>query len=74
MDMLKVELENFSIAFTFWRYLLETPQGCDYLCEQADFWENLSYGWMKEYIWPYDDLYSPTPSAERKLRLGRKLR
>jgi hypothetical protein len=74
MEMLKVGLENFSIAFTFWRYLLETPQGCDYLCERAEFWEDLSYGWMKEYIWPYDDLYSSTPSAERKLRLGRKLR
>jgi hypothetical protein len=74
MEMLKVGLENFSIAFTFWRYLLETPQGCDYLCEYADFWEDLSYGWMKEYIWPYDDLYTHTPSAERKLRLGRKLR
>jgi hypothetical protein len=72
--MLKAGFENFSIAFTFWRYLLETPQGCDYLCERAEFWEDLSYGWMKEYIWPYDDLYSFTPSAERKLRLGRKLR
>ena len=35
-----------------------------------DFWEALSYGWMQEYIFPYDDWYNPTISPERKLRLG----
>lgn len=69
---LAVGAESFQIAFTFWKYLLQTPQGYDFLCEQADFWEELSYGWMKEYIWPYDDIYTPTVSTQRKLRLGRR--
>ena len=36
-----------------------------------DFWEGLSWGWMTEYIYPYDDPYNPYLSPERKLRLGR---
>ena len=72
LTKLQVGLESFGIALTFWHYLLGTPQGCDYLCEQADFWEELSYGWMKEYIWPYDDMYNSTVSPQRKLRLGRR--
>jgi hypothetical protein len=32
-----------------------------------DFWEALSWGWMCEYIYPYN----PYISKERKLRLGR---
>jgi len=36
-----------------------------------DFWEALSWGWMCEYIYPYDDPYNPYISPERKLRLGR---
>jgi hypothetical protein len=36
-----------------------------------DFWEGLSWGWMCEYIYPYDDPYNPWISPERKLRLGR---
>jgi len=35
-----------------------------------DFWEALSYGWMQEYIFPYDDPFNRTISPERKLRLG----
>jgi hypothetical protein len=36
-----------------------------------DFWEALSWGWMTEYIYPYDDPYNiHRPSHERKLRLG----
>ena len=72
LTKLQVGFESFGIALTFWHYLLGTPQGCDYLCEQADFWEELSYGWMKEYIWPYDDWYEPRVSPQRKLRLGRR--
>jgi hypothetical protein len=37
----------------------------------GDFWEALSWGWMTEYIYPYDDSYNPFLSPERKLRLGR---
>lgn len=72
LTKLQVGFESLGIALMFWRYLLSTPQGCDYLCERADFWEELSYGWMKEYIWPYDDWYNPTVSPQRKLRLGRR--
>jgi hypothetical protein len=28
------------------------------------------WGWMCEYIYPYDDPYNPYLSPERKLRLG----
>ena len=66
--------DNFSeasLAFAWWQALLSTPQSCDYLCEYVDFWEELSKGWMQEYIWPYDDRFTPTPSPQRKLRLGR---
>ncbi len=64
-------LEGLSVAFGWWRFLLRLPQSCDYSIERVEFWEELSYGWMKEYIWPYDDWYEPRVSAERKLRLGR---
>jgi hypothetical protein len=36
-----------------------------------DFWEAISWGWMAEYIFPYDDPYNPFLSPERKLRLGK---
>ena len=36
-----------------------------------DFLEALSWGWMCEYVYPYDDPYNPYLSDERKLRLGR---
>ena len=45
-------------------YVTREDFGCD------DFWEALSWGWCSEYIFPYDDCYNPTISAERKLRLG----
>ena len=37
----------------------------------GDFWEALSWGWMCEYIYIYDDPYNPYLSEERKLMLGR---
>jgi hypothetical protein len=46
-------------------YTTQYPYGVD------DFWEALSWGWMCEYIYPYDDPYDPRMSPERKLRLGR---
>jgi len=36
----------------------------------GEFWENLSIGWYREYIFPYDDPYTHSPSPERKLRLS----
>lgn len=39
---------------------------------EIDFWEEISNGWYQEYIYPYDDLYIPTISVERKLRLDER--
>ena len=36
----------------------------------GEFWESLSIGWYREYIFPYDDTYNLTISIERKMRLG----
>ncbi len=63
--------EGLALAFEWWQALLSIPQSSDYLCEYVDFWEELNHGWMREYIWPYDDMYNPTVSDARKLRLGR---
>jgi hypothetical protein len=61
-----------ALAFEWWWMLLSIPRSSDYLCEYVDFWEELGSGWMSEYIWPYDDWFNPSPSPERKLRLGRR--
>ena len=64
-------LEGFSevsLAFEWWWALLSTPQSSEYV----DFWEELSKGWMRVYVWPYDDWYNPAPSPQRKPRLGRQ--
>jgi len=45
-------------------------QPAEYTFIRDDFFELLSWGWMGEYIYPYDDVYNPYLSAERKLRLG----
>lgn len=63
-------LEGLALAFEWWQALLSIPQSSDYLCEYVDFWEQLSDGWMCMYIYPYDDIYHPTLSDERSLRLG----
>ena len=39
----------------------------------GEFWESLSIGWYREYIFPYDDPYNITISPERKLRLAQEL-
>ena len=33
------------------------------------FWEEINSGWMREYIYPYDDFYNAIISEERQLRL-----
>jgi len=36
-----------------------------------EFWESLSIGWYRDYIFPYDDSFMiHIPSKERKLRLS----
>ena len=64
-------LQGLALAFEWWRDLLSTPRSSVYFySERADFWQELNDGWMSMYICPYDDLYHPTLSDERKLRLG----
>jgi hypothetical protein len=36
----------------------------------GEFWESLSIGWYREYIFDYDDPYNLTISPERRLRLA----
>ena len=63
-----------------WEWFIEGFRNISYIisCYNAseplwydDFWEALSWGWMCEYITPYDDPYNPYLSPERKLRLGK---
>lgn len=64
---------------TKWEWFIEGFRNISYImdCYETvehfpdDFWEALSWGWMSEYITPYDDPYNPYISPERKLRLGR---
>ena len=59
-------LEGFScISYSIDCYTQDDKYGYE------DFWESLSWGWMCEYIFPYDDPYNPYMSKERKLRLGK---
>jgi hypothetical protein len=38
--------------------------------DRCAFFEELNYGWYQMYIYPYDDMYIPTISDERKKWLG----
>ena len=38
--------------------------------DRCAFFEELNYGWYQMYIYPYDDMYIPSISEERKNRLG----
>ena len=38
--------------------------------DRCAFFEELNNGWYQMYIYPYDDMYQPTISEERKNRLG----
>lgn len=65
------KLEEAYLALVYWLLLLSLDRFDDSSSARREFWEQLNHGWMREYIWPYDDWYNPTPSHERKLRLGR---
>lgn len=64
---------------TKWEWFIEGFRNISYIIDcydtvehfPDDFWEALSWGWISEYITPYDDPYNPYISPERKLRLGR---
>jgi len=65
---------------TKWEYFLDGFRNVLYIFDCYDdgdvwgydeFWESLSIGWYREYIFPYDDAFNiHIPSPERKLRLG----
>ena len=65
---------------TKWEWFIEGFRNIEYIIDcratmnhfgYDDFWESLSWGWMCEYVYPYDDPYNPHRSSpERKLRLG----
>jgi hypothetical protein len=38
--------------------------------DRCAFFEEINCGWYQMYIYPYDDWYNPTISAERKLLLA----
>ena len=40
--------------------------------DRLAFFEELNYGWHQMYIYPYDDMYYPTISDERKIFLNEK--
>ena len=37
---------------------------------RKEFWEWINLGFYRQYIYDYDDPFTPTISKERKLRLG----
>jgi hypothetical protein len=61
--------EWFNEGFRNISYIMDCYETVEHFPD--DFWESLSWGWMCEYIYPYDDPYNPYLSPERKLRLGR---
>jgi hypothetical protein len=40
--------------------------------DRCAFFEELNLGWYQMYIYPYDDLYLPTISEERRTRLNQQ--
>lgn len=58
--------EGFSSFYYAIRYRFEYYEWWDF---KGDFWEEINSGWYQEYIFPYDDLYNPTVSKARQLRL-----
>jgi hypothetical protein len=62
--------QDFLDGFRNVLYILDSYDTIEHFPD--DFWESLSYGWMQEYIFPYDDPFNiHIPSPERKLRLGK---
>jgi hypothetical protein len=65
-------LEEAYLAFVFWALLVSLEECDDSYIERREFWEQLSHGWMQEYIYPYDDIFGVVQkSRERKMRIGR---
>ena len=61
--------QDFLDGFRNVLYILDSYDTIEHFPD--DFWESLSYGWMQEYIYPYDDPFViHIPSPERKLRIG----
>jgi hypothetical protein len=64
------KLELFLDGFRNVLYILDCYNDGD-VWGYDEFWESLSIGWYREYIFPYDDAFQiHSPSPERKLRLA----
>ena len=66
---------------TKWEYFLDGFRNILYILDcyndgdewgYGEFWESLSIGWMREYIYPYDDSFVISISPERRLRLAQE--
>jgi hypothetical protein len=67
MEKIKVWLSN-----SYWSVLNCFTFRLDNYDDNIDrcaFFEEINSGWYQMYIYPYDDLYLPTISQERKLRI-----
>jgi hypothetical protein len=72
MNSIEINLMQIELTYDLWQGVMMsyscTPSYQQLL--RRDFFEELNYGWYAEYIYPYDDLYVPIVSKERKLRIG----
>jgi len=61
--------QDFLDGFRNVLYILDSYDTIEHFPD--DFWESLSIGWYRDYIFPYDDPFQiHIPSPERRLRLG----
>jgi hypothetical protein len=72
MNKIREGFDNFYCTFDLWCGLMRS-YGCTEPYQNflyKEFFEELNYGWYKEYVYDFDDWYNPTISKERKLRLS----
>lgn len=69
MNYIQQILEGWKSVFATIRYRFDDYEWWEW---DRDFWEEINMGWYREYIYPYDDIYNPTISKERQLRLAQK--
>ena len=65
----QTQWQDFLDGFRNVLYILDSYDTIEHFPD--DFWESLSIGWYRDYIFPYDDPFQiHIPSPERRLRLG----
>ena len=66
----KYKLMDLRGGLSSFRYAIYYRFGrAEWLDPSGDFWEEINSGWMRDYIYPYDDWYNAIISKERGLRL-----